>query len=401
MFTLSERIPSRKAKDIYERIRQRGIASKQELQEASGYTISTLTRILEDLANSGLIEESGFGESTGGRRPALYTIRADYGYVFGLDISRAYSRLVLCDMHLNKLDSVVWKMTEDLTPQRLLSAAVQAAEEMISKLGKKREAVLGIGIGAVGPLAADQGVILDPQGFPAKGWADIPVSALLSEQLRLPAYLDNGANTALLGEYWSDKEGRAEHMLYVHVGVGIRSSVMTGGKVVYGAVDMEGAVGQMIIQSDGIAPISHKGNYGAWESYVTAPALEREALARLKQGRSSVLRDMLSDIERLTYTDLEQAYLEGDALARELLTQAAAYFGIGLANLLNILHPEKVILGGPIAGNIDLFFEDAVRIALEHTYYYPEYQVEFQRSKLHDDAVAIGAAALVIRQLTV
>src|SRR5690606_8438500 len=106
MIPLSSRLVNRKAKEIYDRIRQKGTIAKQDLQELSGYTISTLSRILDELTGLGLIVETGYGESTGGRRPTLYETRADYGYVFGLDISRAHSRLVLCDMHLHKLDSV-------------------------------------------------------------------------------------------------------------------------------------------------------------------------------------------------------------------------------------------------------------------------------------------------------
>lgn len=400
MTSLDERITSRKAKDVYEWIRLKGIISKQELHEVSGYTISTLTRVLEELIGEGLIEETGYGESTGGRRPTLYRIRAEYGYIFGLDISRVSSRLVLCDMRMNKLDSVVWKMTPDLVPERLIDEVDDAVQRMIAKHRIPSQKVLGIGVGAVGPLDREQGMIHTPERFPAPGWYNIPIRDMLEQRLGLPVWLDNGANTALLGEYWSDSEERPRHLLYVHVGVGIRSAVMVGGKIVYGAVDMEGAAGQMVIQSDGRTPISAVGNYGAWESYITSHALERVAVSYLKQGRQTLLRERCRKPEAVTYEDLEFAYHEGDALAREIFTQAASYFGIGLANLLNILHPEKVILGGPIVGSIDVFYEDAIRIAIHNTYYYPQYQVTFQRSRLHDDAVAIGATALVIGQLS-
>ena len=110
-----------------------GTISKQELQEATGYTISTLTRLLEELVELRFIEETGFGESTGGRRPTLYRIRADYGYVLGLDISRATSRIVLCDMNLNKLDSIIWPITSRSTPEHLIDAAAAAAKAMLAK----------------------------------------------------------------------------------------------------------------------------------------------------------------------------------------------------------------------------------------------------------------------------
>jgi predicted NBD/HSP70 family sugar kinase len=79
--------------------------------------------------------------------------------------------------------------------------------------------------------------------------------------------------------------------------------------------------------------------------------------------------------------------------------QAASYFGTGLANLLNILHPERVILGGPLIVSNDLFFECAIEVARKKTYYYPKYQVKFTKSRLGADAVCIGAAVQVLNRM--
>jgi predicted NBD/HSP70 family sugar kinase len=84
----------------------------------------------------------------------------------------------------------------------------------------------------------------------------------------------------------------------------------------------------------------------------------------------------------------------------EIVTEAATYFGIGLANLLNILHPEKVILGGPLLAGSELFFQVATQVAIRKTYYYPSYQVVFSKGNLGEEALAIGAAVMVMRHLT-
>jgi predicted NBD/HSP70 family sugar kinase len=400
MKQMIDQFSGRKAKDVYEWIRRRGTVSKQELKEHSGLTISTLTRILDELTAAGFIVEVGLGDSTGGRPPILYRTNANYAYVFGLDISRLYTKLVLCDMHLDKIDSCTWRMNESMNPEQLIQQVVVEAQRMMDRLGITANSVLGIGVGAVGPLDRRSGTIINPQNFPSKGWEHVEICALLQEQLNMAVYLDSGANTALLGEYWYDSAERLEHLLYVHVGVGIRSSMIVGGNIVYGAVDMEGAAGQMIIQSDGIAPRHAGGNYGCWESYTSIYALEQAAISYMKQGRASVLSSKALRPERVTYSMLEDALREGDPLAREVFTQSACYFGIGLANLLNILHPQKVILGGPLITGNDLFFEYAKQVAIQKTYHYPAYQIIFEKGKLADDAVALGAAATVIQQLT-
>lgn len=398
--TLSDRITSRKAKQIYALIRRQGTVSKLDLLNQSELTVSTLTRILEELASQKLIVEVGFGESTGGRRPILYETNAAYRYVFGLDISRFYSRIVLCDMHLNKLDSRSWSMTAKMTPQVAVELFVRAVADLMGRHGITREAVLGIGIGAVGPVDRHHGVIMEPLYFPAPGWSNVDICRIMEEQLGIPATLDNGANAAILGEYWADDGHSYDHLLYVHAGIGLRSAMMTGGQLVYGAFDMEGSVGQMIIETDGVKHREKGGNYGCLESYASIYALEQAAQSRLKQGRDSRMLELAGTLEQVGFPHLLQALQEGDPLAVELFTQTATYFGIGLSNLLNVLHPQKVVLGGPLVSSHELFFRVATEVALKNAYHYPSYQVVFSKGKLGEDALAAGAAALVINKLT-
>lgn len=401
MFSLKERIPHRKEKEVFALIRKQGIVSKTDLIEQSGMTVSTLTRALEELTAAGLISEAGRGESTGGRKPTLYRLNPSYGYVFGLDISRAYSQLLLCDMGMRKLEAVTWVMNNAMTPETLFRSVIKAAGEMMKKHRLNARNILGMGVGAVGPLNREQGILLSPLHFAAEGWDRVPLVSILEESLDIPVVLDNGANAGIWAEYWADKPGQTyEHLLYIRAGVGLRSAMISNGKLVYGAVDAEGAVGQMIIQSDGIRHRDRKNSYGCLESYVSIHALEMEAISKLKQGRRSILRELAGDPERVDYSHLIQALEQKDAMVTEIFTQAATYFGIGLANLLNILHPEKVILGGPLISANPLFFEISSEVALNNTYHYPSYQVRFAKESYGEDTPAVGAAVMVVNGLT-
>lgn len=399
LLPINERIGSRKHKEIYERIRRQGTVSKIDLLEQSQMTGSTLTRTLEELTAQGWLVEAGLGESTGGRRPILYETNPTAGYVFGLDISRMSSKLILCDLHLNKLDGHSWIMDETMTPSRLFQEIAETVDVMMKTHGISTESVLGMGIGAVGPLDRSSGIIVEPLYFQAPGWRHVEVVRYLQERFAFPVLLDNGANTAIMGESWSDRNRDYRHLLYVHVGVGIRSAMMSNGKVVYGAVDMEGSIGQMIIQTDG-PRIGDQGNFGSLQTYASIYALEQQAQSRLKQGRESSLRLKEPDPEKMTFAHLLQALKEHDPLTVEIFSQAATYFGIGLSNLLNILHPEKVILGGSLINSDPSFFQIATRVAIRNTYYYPAYQVVFSQGHLGEDALVIGAATMVMNQLT-
>lgn len=400
MNRVKERITGRNQKKIYSLIRKQGVVSKVLLAEQCKMTASTLARALEELTIAGLIHEAGRGESRGGRKPILYSINPAYGYVFGLDISRSFSRLILCDISLNKLDSITWAMTREMTPEGLLDGVVIGINTLLKKHKISREQVIGIGVGAVGPLDRTTGIIVDPLYFPTAGWNNVPVIAYIQDRLALPVIMDNGANAAIWAEYWEDKPEHYEHLLYIRAGVGLRSAMMTNGQIVYGAVDMEGSVGQMIIQTDGVRHRHREDSYGCLESYVSTYAMEQQAISLLKQGRATVLREMVRDLEAVEIQHLLQALERNDQLMVELFTQAATYFGIGLANLLNTLHPQKVILGGPLITGSDMFFRVSTQIALRNTYYSPVYHVEFKKEKLGEETIAIGAASMVINALS-
>ncbi|WP_256701436.1 MULTISPECIES: ROK family protein [unclassified Paenibacillus] len=400
MLPIHELIPSSRTKDMYLSVRKKGTVSKQTLLEESGLTVSTLTRILDELLAQSLLLEVGYGESTGGRRPTLYETNPAYGYVFGLEISRTHSRLVLADLHLTLLDEYTWAMDEYATPERLMDSVYAQVLRMLEQASIDISRVIGLGIGAVGPLDRKEGTILTPAGFAAPGWSQVRIKEQLEQRLEVPVCLDNGANTALLGEYWAGGDRRQHQLLYLHAGIGLRSAIMNEGRILYGVIDTEGAVGQMIIESTGVASSVPGGNYGAWESYVSIRTLEMQAREEWNRGRATILRELSDRPEDLEFSHLIEALQAGDSAVNRIFGQAAAYCGIGLANLINILHPEEVILGGPLFSAADVFYQEATRTALEKTYYREQYKVRFTKGSLSDNAVAAGAAALILNQLT-
>lgn len=392
--------PANIRKAVYERIAQQDDISKAELMAEFTLTSSSLTRLLEELVHEGWIKESGLGQSTGGRRPILYQVNPAHRYIFGLEISRLYSSLGLFDMKLNTLKHKRWTMDETMTPERLIQYVQEQVEVMLEACHVPKEQVLGMGVGAVGPLNREQGVILNPLYFPAEGWSNVPICWLIEEKTGIPAYLDNGANAALVGEHWALRGENLQHMLYVHVGTGLRSAMMSGGQLVYGAVDMEGSIGQMIIQADG--PRLHgTGNYGALEAFASVQALEQQVRAQVKMGRNQLNSADGVQPEALHFAMLVEALRNGEAFVQELFSQSAAQMGIGLANLINILHPEMVILGGALISASGQYYDTAVSVAQKNIYYYPEYQPVFSKGNLQENAVAVGAAVLVLKQLSI
>ncbi|MCC3374860.1 ROK family protein [Cohnella sp. REN36] len=393
----STAIPTAK-KLVYDLARTRGIVSKSDLMDRLALTSSSLTRLLEEMTAEGLLQEGGRGDSTGGRRPILYRLNADYGYVWGLEISRLYSTLGLFDMQMTPLRLRRWRMDASMTPDRLVDYIEAEVRDGMRDHDIPPSDILGMGIGAVGPLDQARGLLLNPLFFPADGYANLPIRDLLEGRLGFPCVLENGANTALIGEHWMLRDEDVRHMLYVHAGAGLRSAMMTNGQIVYGAIDPEGAIGQMIVQTGG-PRLRESGNYGALEAFVSVQALEKQARRLQAEGRLGAIAAAGGAADAASYDALLEALRREEPIARELFEQSAAYLGVGLANLINILHPEKIILGGALIASHELFFETATRVAQDSIYYASEYRPSFSKGELKEDAVATGAAVLVLRDL--
>lgn len=381
-------------KRVYDRIAYLGTASKADLLNDFTLTSSSMTRLLDEMSSQGLIIASGLGTSKGGRKPILFQCNPAYRYLFGLEISRIYSSLGLYDMHFNLLSMTRWEMDDSMTPALLADHVADSARKLLAGHGIPPDRVLGMGIGAVGPLNSEHGIILEPEHFPAASWTNVPICGMLEERLGIPVKLDNGANCALTGEHWALKAHNYRHILYVHAGTTIRFAMMSGGHIVRGAADAEGILGQMIIQTNGPRLLG-KGNYGALEAFVSVPSLEERVRTQLKIGRSSVLSGIPP--EQVNFTALSDALGQGDGLVTEQFTESAAYLGIGLANLINTLHPECVVLGGPLVRAHRLVFDTSIEVAKKNIYPFPGYSPVFTQGQLKEEAAATGAAIMLLK----
>lgn len=373
--------PSAAKQAVFEAIARSHQQSKIELHRMFNLTNSSMARILDELVAHSLIRENGYGPSTGGRRPILYEINPDYGYLLGLEVSRTYSAIGLFDMAMKPLAGFKWAMDETMDPRKLIAAVKRWIKRTTGKLNIPAEKLIGLGIGSVGPIDRDGGRLLHTAHFQAEGWRNIPLRSMMEESLGIKVVLESGASAALIGEHWSLKEEVFDHMLYVHVGAGMRSAMMSDGRIVRGAADMEESIGGMIIQTSGPS-FGSAGRYGLLKDYVTLRALEKkiQAIGNNKRSIGIAIQDPSPEV-------------------RELILESANYLGIGLANVINMVHPEKIILGGPLVHADSQYYETAIAAARENIYSDTGYRPRFSQGQLKEQAVAAGAAVIMLKEL--
>jgi len=188
-------------KRLYGLICNKGPIDKNSLMELTGYKSATCSRLIEELLHAELIYESGLGKSSGGRKPSMYTINPNISYLIGVDISRSYTRVLLLDLNLTIVDSAKLEMTWQCTADYTLQFVIEKIEQMLSKHDIQHEQLLGIGVGTVGPLDREKGIIIEPKLYISDGWKNVNIVEILSQRFNTLVLLDNGANLAALGEY--------------------------------------------------------------------------------------------------------------------------------------------------------------------------------------------------------
>jgi glucokinase len=204
--------------------------------------------------------------------------------------------------------------------------------------------VLGVGIGAPGPLDRERGVVVVA---PNLGWRDFPLRDEISARVQLPATLDNDANCATLGEWWQGAARGARHVVGLTIGTGIGGGIIIDGRLHHGVSDVAGEIGHTTIDLTG--RYCRCGNYGCLEAYASGPAIAQRAREALERDEISSLRRIVDgDLTRLTAATVYDAAKMGDALARELVRDTATFLGAGIANLLNLFNPDVVVIAGGV-----------------------------------------------------
>ncbi|MDB4875501.1 MAG: hypothetical protein JWM41_1947 [Gemmatimonadetes bacterium] len=216
-----------------------------------------------------------------------------------------------------------------------------------------RKDFLGVGIGAPGPLDRENGLVIVA---PNLGWRNFPLRDRIGERLDLPATLDNDANCATVGEWWQGAARGGTNVIGMTIGTGIGGGLILDGKLFHGSSDVAGEIGHTTIDLNGRH--CKCGNYGCLEAYASGPAIAtraREVLVR--EETASLLPSMVGGkLDSITAETVYKAAQQGDAVANEIVRDTARYLGAGIANLLNIINADVVVVAGGVTQAGDALF---------------------------------------------
>jgi predicted NBD/HSP70 family sugar kinase len=256
--------------------------------------------------------------------------------------------------------------------------------------------LLGIGIGTPGLVDSVRGVI---QMAPDLGWREVPVVAQIQAHVAMPAYAVNRAKASALAEAWCGSGRNIDNLVYLSISTGIAAGIVVGGQLYRGVSMSEGEAGHITVLPDG--PLCPCGNRGCLQTLAAGPALLARAREKLRMGTDSILNRLAGgQLDLLSLDQLAEAAAQDDPLVIEVLEEAARYAGIGAANIVNLLNPRMLILGGRVIRALPQLvplIEAAMRQRAMPT---PADAVTVVPSQLGSDVVPIGAAAFLLSQVS-
>jgi len=211
--------------------------------------------------------------------------------------------------------------------------------------------IIGVGVGAPGPLNRKKGLVIFT---PNLRWTNMPLRDRIGKALDLPASLDNDANCAMLGEHWVGAAKGAMNAVCFTIGTGIGGGIVVDGKLVHGASDVAAEIGHITIDVNGRR--CGCGNDGCLEAYASGPAIARRAMEAIEAGAASQMSTTPGGPASITAQTVFECAAAGDALADELVRDTARYLGVGIANMLNIMNPEVVVICGGVTKAGDHLF---------------------------------------------
>jgi glucokinase len=276
-------------------------------------------------------------------------------------------------------------------PQAVIGRLVGLGNQLLASRNATPPAVLGVC--SPGPLDRAAGVVLSPPNMP--GWDRVPLVSRLQDAFGLPVVLDNDANAAALAEFRYGAGQDARSMVYFTVSTGIGGGIVLDGKLRHGVGDAAGELGHMTVLPDG--PRCPCGNRGCLETLASGTAIARAARERLsaEPGPSG-----LREAPDVTAADVARLAAAGDPLAREVWERAVRFLAQGVATVVTILAPDRVVLGGGVTEAGELLFAPLREEVRRRVGLVPVHRIPIVRAALRRDVGILGAAALCLEELT-
>lgn len=368
--------------------------SRAQLAALTGLNKSTISSLVEELLERGLVHEIGINSVGAGRPAMLLEIDPEAGAIIGVELGVDFIFVVITDF----VGKIIWRRLAQADPAEEKETTLAQTLEIVNEAIKAGRELglrpLGLGLATPGIVNLNEGVLVFA---PNLHWRDVPLCKIFSEETGLRVFVENDANAAAVGEHLFGVARQSEDFIFVFAGVGIGGGLFLNGRLYRGNNGYAGEIGHSLITSESSKAPCHCGNRGCWETYANQYSIIQRIQARLEVKRNSIIpRLMMEQNAPLSIPLIKQAADLGDAEAIETFAEAGKSMGMGIANLVNIFNPQKIVLGGPLIVAGDYLLPAIRESIVMHSLPEIHKQVEVVLSAFGPDASVIGAISMVV-----
>ncbi|HEY1113772.1 MAG TPA: ROK family protein [Chitinophagaceae bacterium] len=366
-----------------------GDLSCADLSDLTGKSLPLTTRLLNDLIEEGCVIETGLANSTGGRRPQMYSLKPDLMYVVSVAMDQLITRIGVMDMRNNPVFPVEQAELVLWNNPNALEELIGHLHNYIAKAGIPKEKIAGIGIGMPGFVDVQKGI---NHSFlrVEKG----SVVSNIEARLGLPVLIDNDSSLIALAEQRLGAARNRKNAMVVNISWGVGLGMIINGELFRGHNGFAGEFSHIPLFTNN--KLCSCGKTGCLETETSLLVVTEKAIEGLKQGRMSVLKDLSFERIEDTGRRIMKAAAQGDQFAVELLSEAGFNIGKGVAILIHLLNPELVVLSGRGAAAGRLWLAPVQQAINEHCIPKIAENTEIVISSLGYQSELIGAAALVM-----
>jgi len=282
-------------------------------------------------------------------------------------------------------------------PEAVMDVMAQAVKDVVRDAGLSLEDVTAVGIGAPGPMNWQTGIVYSPPNLP--GWRNVPLAESMFKRLNVPCYVDNDANVACFGEYWSGAGQGVDTMCLLTLGTGVGGGIVINGELLRGIDGTAAEIGHLKVMRGG--RMCGCGSEGCLEAYASVTGQVRTAKEGIASGQETLLTELSGgDFDNLTGKMITEAENQGDSFARWVTRETGTWLGIGAASLINLLNPERIVFSGGMIASGESLFSAIRETARANAFEVPGKRCEILPAGLGADAGVMGSAASALARHT-
>ncbi len=363
--------------------------SRADIARITHLTRTTVSDLVGDLIRQGLVEETGHGQSSGGKAPILLTVIDDARHLIGLEIAGGELRGALVNLR-GQIRQRLNLSLDDCNGDEALAMVYAMIDQLLAMADRP---LLGIGIGTAGLIDTANGIVIRAVNL---DWRDLALRDLLYGRYKLPVYVANDSQVAALAEYIFGRERQSDNLVVIRVGDGIGAGIVVNGELFQGDGFGAGEIGHVAVVENG--DMCRCGNRGCLETVASSRALVQRARRIAETEPGSLLNRLVPQPQAINLDTVLQAFDAGDESVRQSILGVGHYLGIAAANLVGTLNIAHISLAGTMACFRSLLAETVAKEMRRRSLTALADKTQITCTELGPDIVILGASALLLTQ---